>query len=387
MTHFAVAVGTNGSRSLVGLADLQPLASASGLRAVMMSRTDVVVQIIELPTLGQHEIAGFLAYRMRSLYPGQPGDTALDHQVLSWGGRRWAVLFIMGRQLLEEHRRVAGGRPLLLPHMVLVPLLRRAAPGRTTVGVLWHAAWIDALVLEPGKPPRPVMLPRAADVTADLDRLERALAIEGPVDWRVVCIETEVAPLSAALLRGRARPGSVAVTSLERAVRRLGRRPPVPFARRAHRTGMPRRVRVPVALLVLATLSYFVLKRSVDRDAAYASLLSRTILEEQRGAGTVAALQREVDGLRADLAALRANRPPDPGQVLADLAAVLGPGTRVESFSLENGVFQLEAVGSDPLRLMERFASHGAFAEVRLLQIVPRKDGAGELFRVTGRTR
>ena len=146
-------------------------------------------------------------------------------------------------------------------------------------------------------------------------------------------------------------------------------------------------MRIPIAILALAALSYLVLKRSVDRDAAYASLLGRTVLERQVRAGELAALQREVDGLQAGLSALQADRPPDPGQVLAELVAVLGAGTRLESFSLENGFFQLEAVGNNPLQLMERFASHGAFEEVRLLQIIPQKDGARELFRVTGRAR
>jgi len=111
------------------------------------------------------------------------------------------------------------------------------------------------------------------------------------------------------------------------------------------------------------------------------------VQERQVRAGELAALQREVDSLQAELSALQADRPPDPGQVLAELVAVLGAGTRLESFSLENGFFQLEAVGNNPLQLMERFASHGAFEEVRLLQIIPQKDGARELFRVTGRAR
>jgi hypothetical protein len=343
-----------------------------------------------MPALSPHEIPGFLAYRVRSLYPGQPEDTAFDHEVLSWGGKRYAVVFLVHRQVLQEHRRVAGGRPLFLPHSLLVPLVRRASPARVTIALLWHAAWVDALVLQPGKPPRSVTLPRTGGVAGDLGLLEKLLAIEGPVDWRVVCIERDAAALQKALESRRARSepnGSVSVVALERSLRRFGRRPPALFARRARPAGIPRRVRVPIAILALAALSFLVVKRSVDRDVAYASLLGRAVQEQQARAGEIAALQREVDDLQAGLAALRADRPPDPGQVLTDLAAVLGTGTRLESFSMENGFFQLEAVGANPLQLMERFASSGAFEEVRLLQIVPQKGGARELFRVTGRAR
>ena len=246
---------------------------------------------------------------------------------------------------------------------------------------------MDALVLEPGRPPRTASLARSAGVADDVERLAALLGLEGSVDWRVVGIASELPEVRAELERRYPRPGTVTATTLERSVHRLGRRPRAPFAHHARRAFFPRSVRIPIALLALAAMAYAALVRSVDRDAAYASLLSRTVLEEQARAGEAAALQREVDGLRAGLAALRADRPPDPGQVLADLAAVLGPETRLESFSLEGGIFQLEAVGSDPLRLMERFASNGAFADVRLLQIVPRNDGVRELFRVTGRAR
>lgn len=387
MTRYAVAVGSNGSRSLVGLADLSPLTTVSGLGAVVMSRSDILVKVVELPALSPHEIVGFLAYRIRSLYPGQPDETAVDQQVLTWGGRRYAVLFLVQRQVLEEHRRVAEGRPLILPYSLIAPLLRRPAPGRITVGLLWHATWIDALVLEPGMPPRSVALPRTGSVAADVDRLESLLAVAGTVEWRAVCIEPELAALRRTLERRTHGPGPVTVVPLERAVRRLGRRAPAPFTRRARPAGIPRRVRVPIALLAVAALSYLALKRSVDRDASYATLLRHTVLEQQARAEKLTVLQREIDELQTDLAAMRIDRPPDPGQVLAELAVVLGTGTRLESFSLENGFFQLEAVGSNPLELMERLTSHGAFEDVRLLQIVPLKGSAQELFRVTGRAR
>ena len=54
---------------------------------------------------------------------------------------------------------------------------------------------------------------------------------------------------------------------------------------------------------------------------------------------------------------------------------MLGPGTRINSFVLDRGTFQLEAVGPDPLRLMEVFKSRGeSFENVKLIQIVPLKD-------------
>ena len=314
MNRYAVAVGSNGSRSLVGLHDLQPLAAPIGIRAVMMARPDVNVQVIELPPVPEAEIAGFLAYRTRSLYPGQPDETAFDHRVLKAAGQRYAVLFLVRRSVLEEYRRVAEGRPLFLPYFLIAPLVRSPRSGRVTVGVLWHTTWFEALVFPPSGPPRSHLLPRAGDAAADLERLE-ALLPEGSaaVDWRAVAAESELGELRLALARPRSRPGSVTVIPLGQALRRLDRRPPSLFTEHARRPGIPRRIRVPVALLLLAALSYLALARSVARDEVYASLLRRTVLEAQLRAGQAQALQRGIDGLRKELALLQAARPVDPG--------------------------------------------------------------------------
>ena len=76
----------------------------------------------------------------------------------------------------------------------------------------------------------------------------------------------------------------------------------------------------------------------------------------------------------------------DPYRALAGLQAVLPAEVRIRSFLLERNAFQVEAVALDPLR-MEAFRRSGVFDEVRMVQVVPLKDEAGELFRLTGRLR
>jgi hypothetical protein len=156
--RFAVAVGSNGSRSLAGIHDLRPLPGPESPTAVMMARSDVSVHVLELPAVAQADLAGFLAFQARSRYPGQPQETVLDHRVLRWAGRRYAILFLVSRGVLEEYHRVSNGRPLFLPYFLLAPLLGRPRPGRVTVGLVWHASWIDALVLPASGLPRPAHL-------------------------------------------------------------------------------------------------------------------------------------------------------------------------------------------------------------------------------------
>jgi hypothetical protein len=148
---------------------------------------------------------------------------------------------------------------------------------------------------------------------------------------------------------------------------------------------VPRGLRLELAAALILLLLFLGAKRSADRDAAHLRSLRQSMQAAQGRSTQVLALEQEIEALKARSAALEGKRPADPYQVLSELVSVLGPGTRINSFLLERGTFQLEAVGTNPLRLMEVFKSRGeVFQNVRLIQIVPLKNADRELFRITG---
>ena len=232
-----------------------------------------------------------------------------------------------------------------------------------------------------------MLLARAGGVQEDFGRLASELSASTPVDWRAAAVGTEVAALRETLALLPHGSTTAVVTPLERLLGRQGRRPRSLFTAHPRPVVIPRRVRVALGLSALALLSWLALKIWADREIAYAALLGRAVREQQARAEVSQGLRRELESLEAEVALLGTARPPDPGRVLSALAEVLGPGTRLLSFSLENGAFQVEAEGTNPLQLMERFSSSTTFTDVRLLQIVPLAGTSEELFRVTGRVR
>ncbi len=147
--------------------------------------------------------------------------------------------------------------------------------------------------------------------------------------------------------------------SATQALRRLSRGPEPLFERRKARFPVPRGLRLELAAALVLLLLFLAFKRSADRDAAHLRSLRQGMQAAQGRSTQVLALEQEIEALEARSAALKGKRPADPYQVLSELAIVLGPGTRINSFLLERGTFQLEAVGTNPLQLMEVFKSRG----------------------------
>lgn len=390
MKRYACLAKADGAYRLDGFDDGRPISSADGLAAVMVWRPDLAVQAVELPAMAEKEVRGFLTYRLRSLYPGRPEQTEFDHRVLTFAGKRYAVLFLIQRSILEEYRRVVGGRPLFPSFSLLLPLLaRRRSAGRRSarslVGLYWHDAWVEALVVREGEPPRCVTAQRGGAPEAELEQILSLAKVDlREADCLAVCPTGEQAALRELLALRLSDPASLTVLSAPQALRRLGRGPAPLFGRPRRRFPVPRSLRLPLYAALALLLSLLALRSTVDRDAAHLGQLRRTLQAAQGRAASQAALEREVEILKERLEGFRRERPPDPYRVLAQLRSVLEPGTRLRAFALEGGFFQLEAVGPSPLERMKAFEDGVMFENVKLIQIVPQPGGGQELFRLTG---
>ncbi len=386
---YAYAVKADGAYSLFTFEGLQPLDSGGACRAVMMRRTDIDVQVVELPAIGEKEIGGFLAYRIRSLYPGQPDQTAFDYRIVSRAGKRFAVLFLVQRETLEAYRALAQGRPLFASFDLLHPLLTRKLAAGDAVLLSWHDAWIEALLLAGDKPPRSLVIRRSDDPEGDFAQVVKAATGENGTarKWVAVCPDQERELLAGEMERQLGDGSSLEVVSTGEALRRMGRRPAFLFE--PHRRGRmpPQKVRVQLLAFAILLLAVLAFKRSVDEDLRYLSRLKQAAHSQRSRSAQVMTLRQETDALEAELARLRKQRPVDAYLVLSELQSVLARGTRIQSFVIEKSSFQIEAVGSDTLQLMEAFRSRPLFDNVKLLQIVPVKASNQELFRITGNIR
>ncbi len=388
MREWAYAEKRGSGYRLCSFATGEPLVDGRSPAGVMMSRPDFDVQVVDLPEVPDREVEGFLKYRIRSLYPGHPEQTAFDYRIVERDGKRFAVLFLVQRALLDEYRALAAGRPLFLPFSLVQPLLERRRDC-DTVFFFWHARWVEVLIWgggeAGGEPLRSFALKRSADAAADLRALLRLIPAEsGSCEWVLIAPAGETEGLAAGLRELAGEERRLAIVTLEEALGRLGRRSAFLFAPRRPRRGLSRAVRVQLYLAAALLLGFLVLHRSVGREQAYLARLRGRLATLQGQASRSVSLQKEVEELAAQLDSLRARRPSDPYLVLSELNAILSPEARIQSLVIEKGFFQMEALGQNPLRLMEAFGRSSLFSDVKLIQIVPQKDSDQELFRMTG---
>ncbi len=371
----------------------KPLEGPDDGEALLISRMDCDVHVLEVPPAAAKEPAGYLRYRLPALYPGRPEASELDYRQLRLGRRGFAVLFVAGAGVLQGYREAARGRPLLLPFSLFQPLVATGR-GEEADGVdlfsYWHTDWIDCLLVpspraDGGEAPKAFLVRRSGSAA---DEIAQLLARTGrpaeQVRWVFFAGEAEREEL-----RDRVRAaGSASVDALPigEAFAAL-RRPAGLFAPRGRAERLPRGVRVQLLVLAILAAAFLLARRAGDREEDHARRLQGELAALEAQVGRAVPLQKEAEKLEEQLRSLQRRRVADPYRVLAALQSVLQGEVRVRSFQLEKNAFQLEAVAVNPLRLMEAFGRSGAFEEVRMVQVIPLKDEQGELFRLTGRLR
>jgi hypothetical protein len=135
------------------------------------------------------------------------------------------------------------------------------------------------------------------------------------------------------------------------------------------------------AAAVLSILVFFKYVQSVE--GRYESLKKRHVALEQEGRRVIAA-QKEVEDLRTELAKMQAREPQDLYVLLSELSTVLGGDAQILSITVRERSFQIEALGKNPLKLMEGFRTRDAFKDVRLSQVVPDARSGKERFSFSG---
>ena len=351
----------------------------------MLDRLDFDLKVVELPKLGEHEVEGFLRYRLAGLYPGQPEETTFAYRILQRGKTRFAVLFITRRATLEAAREQAGGRPLVLPYLLVQPYLKEFT-ARNAAFVFFPPGFLEVIVFRNGEPPAAFAAKRSKRLGTDLAAVRRLAAGE-PAQWLVFYgpeDEEGLAAQAESLAAGGSAPRLIRI---EEALARLNPRDRGLFAPARRAPILSRGWRLQILAIALLGLGLLALKRLADRDEAYLrSLLRQAGLLQSQSAAAIA-LQAEVEALEKRKQALLARRPVDPYRLLAELHGILSPSARIQSFILERRFFQVEAVGADPLPLMDAFDDRRYFGEVKLLQTVPLRGSAQEVFKITGSVR
>jgi hypothetical protein len=95
-------------------------------------------------------------------------------------------------------------------------------------------------------------------------------------------------------------------------------------------------------------------------------------------------LKEEVDELEKKWAGLKEKKPINAYRILSELSTIFDNDMRITHFVIDRGSFQIEAMGQNPLYLMEKFNKNSVFHDVKLIQSVPINGTFKERFRVIG---
>jgi hypothetical protein len=379
-TDFAGSADTAASAASTGSSVSTPI---SGL---MMSRVDFEIKVIELPKIPDSEIDGFLKYRIRSLYPGRPAETVFDYRILGKRKKKLAVLVITRRETLDAYRSLPGGERLFVPFNLMYPFAEELRD-RSALLVFWHSSGAEYYEFG-GEEAQSGLIKRSGRTAKDLSRLRKLIEEKAGADRRVIfCPPDECEELARALEPLQEDGTRIEIRPLAEALGKLGRRDSFLFVEKKERKLPPPGLRIQALLFLVLVLGALLLRRDAVRQENYRAELSERLRAIEAETAEVVRLEQEVSALQERVEQLRARTPVDHYRLLSELTEVFGGRAEIRSLILEKDYFQLEAVGRDPLSLMEEFKAAPLFQEVRLLNIVPVRgaDTGLELFKITGR--
>jgi hypothetical protein len=362
------------------LEDGEPMDAGSRIDALLMSRLDFDIQILEIPPVSDKELEGLLRYRLRSIYPGNPSETAFDYRVAGTGAKRRAILFICPSAVLDRYRTASAQKPLLLPYSITCAIARKKGDA---VIVFFHQDWVELSVYWGGilssstvysrEEGHPFDFARAADslppevrslpivvVAAprelkeieqsfNKDELQRAAFLtfaEAAREWKSIDALFKVQNKRSLLLSPAFRIGALAAAT--------------------------------AALSIQIFLKF--ISAAEGRYDRLRTLQSALEVESRR----IVVIEEEVNELTREISGLEAREPLDVYLLFSELSAVLGSETRIRNLTIRDNGFQIEAVGSNPLKLMDGFRNRLSFSDVRLSQVIPDAKSGKERFSFSG---
>ena len=347
---------------------------------LLVSRLDFDLQILDIPNVPDGEVEGLIRYRLRSIYPGNPGETAFDYRVESAGAQQRAIVFISRKATLEKYKSAAQQKPLIFPYSLIGRTARTSKDIR-----IWFCqqGWAELSVFRAGLLVSCRLVRRKEGGPRDLRETEDEL----PEDVRAlpVLIIASNVELDQFRAEQRAVKPSLARYLSFQELSVIQRKADGLFGgpKRSHAIFNPV-ARIAGLACVIAALGVLAFYKNVWRAEDSCKKLKTVHSSLEIQSARALAVQKEVDALRAGLSRMAAEKPQDIYMLLSELTRVLGSEVQIRSLQVQTDSFQIEAVGTNPLKLMEGFRDNAFFSSVKLSQVVPDPRLGKERFSFSG---
>jgi hypothetical protein len=351
--------------------------------ALLVSRVDWDVQVVDLPPVSDREAAEALRFRMRALVPGPLEDVTYEYRIQRLeDGRTAAVVAIAPKDTAAAYRAACGGRPLLLPFQLLTT---QDLPAPDALVLFWHPEWVELLRYEGGRLSQSTVIARSGDASEDAPRVA-ALAPSEPSLPTVLCVAAtrEMADVVSALEEYGVDVASSTVTLQSLAARRSARRVEGLLRRPSRRRPWGGPFLAAALLVVAGALGLSYGYRLVQVEQARADAFAALYAERQQEVQRRAALREDVRDLEAQLQELREGEPLDLYAALSELAVALGSDAVVTSLTVNGRQLQADVVATVPLERAKQLAESGAFQEVQVDRVLPIAGDTRERFSIRG---
>jgi len=371
VTEYFCIERENGEHGIFTFCGIPVDRTANGKSPCMVSSLDFTVKFIEIPNSGSRYLGEILRYKIRSLYPGDPDDTAMDYQPIRKRRMRYAAVFVVPEETLSEYRKISCGGPLYHAFSII----KRVAglyKGRTCVFLFLHYSWIEAAVYEEGVFTLSYTVGRSKNLPGDLVRVDSLLPGYLSRAQRV-CLYHERGDehLRPELQKYAAKGGfDLFMETIEPHLSRIYRGRPWIFSREHTGRTILGKVSIPLLVLTELLLVCVLFNRETSHQAILLEEIQLFQAETGDRNGYLRHLAEEIHEAEDELQRLKDRRPIDLYFLLAELASLLEGKAIVTELTLEGGALRVHGLSSNALSLLPRFSGSRVFSDYEIIQVV-----------------
>jgi len=384
LTDCAYAEIADGSYELFLFEKNHPLGLSGHFSSLMMARPDFDIKSVELPPVSEHDIQNMLRFKLRSLYPGNPDATVFDYTLLSRKNKKYAVLFITQKKTIETYRNLSHGRPLFLPFTLVKPLIRKYSEGNYAF-IFYHTRWIELMMVQSGMLVFSSVINRGESFEINFGKILALLPeySEG-LSLVFICAKEDTDGLNQAI-RGSLDPGSsYRMVSIEELLGNLHKKNDFLFSERHKKRAVPHTLIIFFFTAIVLLLSVLILHKGVQQRKAYFEQLENRMKSYESQTLSMKSLENELKELESQWMELHSRAPANIYHILSELSRIIEGRAVITYFVIEKDSFQFEAVGQNPLDLMDTFKINKNFQSIKLLQSIPVQGTNKERFKVIG---
>jgi hypothetical protein len=359
------------------------VAQNNHVNGLVMSRLDFDSKIIEVPPIPDSNIRDMLSFKIRSLYPGDPALTQFDYKIFSANKKRYAIIFISKKQVIEEYKSIAGKKSLLLPFTLLKNQLIKYKE-QDACFLFWHSDWVELFIIEQGLLTTTTVLKRAKQIRTDFRKIGKILVKQNKdISLISYCAENEQKKIQENF-ETHLPDNQFKINLFKDFLAHRIKKSDALFAPPSKRQLPPLKKRMAIYAFSTILLCALLYNKCAVNLLEYEKHLEKKKTEFIKLYADITAMQNEISKLEAKLMSLRAKKPVNLYHLFNDLAVVFSDETELLTFILKDDKFQMEGIGPSALTLEERLKKHNSFSQVSLPEFKPEKNSYKERFRMQG---